>query len=336
MENFKRMLNKTSVRWALGVLMFFYALAILASWIAPYDYTDEDRNLSYAPPTSIQWQKQGQWQRPFVYGMEFRFNEFHQRVFINKNVIYEIEFFKHGKFFSVAKPGRLYLLGADSRGRDIFSRLCYGARISLSIGLLGACLTFALGLFIGALSGYVGGWIDKGIMRLTEMMMLAPAFYLMLAIRAALPQNMSTVQVYMMVVCILSFLGWASLARVIRGMTLTVRQQPFVEAARLMGASHARIIIFHVIPQTASYALIAISFMIPSYILAEAGLSLLGLGIQDPVPSWGNMLAESMQIVIIRFSPWILWPGICILMVVMACQHLGEALRDALDPRYGR
>lgn len=332
---FSEVIRRKRVRLAGSVLILLYALAFLADVIAPYHYADEDRRLSYASPTAIHVIDNGQWVGPFVYGIVDGSDQNHRRTFTeDRQTRYPLQFFHQGKILSVEKPGRLYLWGADSRGRDIFSRLIYGARISLTIGLIGALIAFSIGLLVGAISGYCGGWVDYILMRVCEAFMLVPGFYLMLALRAAVPPNFSSWQVYFMVVVILSLIGWASLARVIRGMSLSLRQRSYIDAAQLMGIPHFKIIMRHILPHTASYALVAISLTIPSYILAEAGLSLLGLGIQDPLPSWGNMLAESMSIMIIQFAPWIILPGGFILITVICFNVLGEAFRDGLDPLY--
>ncbi len=331
--SFVNVSKRFDVRIALGVLGFFYACALMADWVAPYSYQDEDRRLAYAPPTQIHWVQQGNMSWPYVHGVKEGFDEFHRRTFSEDlSHIYPLQLFYKGRLVGVESPARLYFFGADSRGRDLLSRLIYGARISLTIGLIGSLISFAIGLIVGGISGYCGGWIDRILMRVCEAFMLVPGFYLMLALRAAVPPNFSSQQVYIMVVVILSLIGWASLARIIRGMSLSLRQRPYVDAARLLGLSHGQIIARHILPHTASYALVAISLTIPSYILAEAGLSLLGLGIQDPLPSWGNMMAESMAIVIIKSSPWILLPGVFILITVIAFNILGEAFRDQLDP----
>lgn len=325
--------KRLDVRIALGILGLFYACALMADWVAPYSYQDEDRRLAYAPPTRIHWVQEGKISWPYVYGVKEGFDEFHRRTFHEDlSQAYPVQLLHKGRLVGVDNPARLYFFGADSRGRDLLSRLIYGARISLTIGLVGSLISFAIGLIIGGISGYFGGWIDRILMRVCEAFMLVPGFYLMLALRAAVPPNFSSAQVYIMVVLILSLIGWASLARIIRGMSLSLRQRPYVDAARLLGLSHGQIIARHILPHTASYALVAISLTIPSYILAEAGLSLLGLGIQDPLPSWGNMMAESMAIVIIKSSPWILLPGVFILITVIAFNVLGEAFRDQLDP----
>jgi len=315
------------------VLVALYAAAAFAPVLAPYHFADEERGYSYCPPTPVEFLDNGRLAAPFVYGRQLTFDENHRRVYlIDKTKKYPLRFLGGGRLFTVEEPGRLYILGADSRGRDLFSRLLYGARISLSIGLLGVLISFGLGLLIGGIAGYYGGVADAFLMRTCEMFMLVPGFYLMLALRSAVPDNFNSVQVYLMVVVILSLIGWASLARVIRGMALSLRERDYVSAAKLLGLPDMVIIVRHILPHTIAYSLVAIMLTIPGYILGEAGLSLLGLGIQDPVPSWGNLLSESMGIVHIPFAPWILLPGLFIFVTVVCFNVVGDALRDALDP----
>ncbi|MBF0504295.1 MAG: ABC transporter permease [Candidatus Omnitrophica bacterium] len=316
-------------------LVIFYGLAICADFISPYSYKDEDRNFSYCPPTTIEFGDHGKPVYPFVYGRTLTFDTMHRRVYvIDKTKKYLLRFLKNGRLFGVDVPGRLYLWGADARGRDLFSRIWYGARISLSIGLLGVAISFMLGLLIGGISGYFGGWVDGVLMRICEMFMMIPGFYLMLALRAAVPENFNSVQVYLSVVVILAFIGWASLARIIRGMTLSLRERDFVLAAKTMGVPDIVIIFKHILPQTISYSMATLMLTVSSYILAEAGLSVVGLGIQDPVPSWGNLLSEAMEIVPVIFAPWILLPGLFIFIAVMCFNVVGDALRDAFDPMF--
>ena len=283
---------------------------------------------------------------PYVYGTSFVFDSFHKRIYTeDKTQKYTIRLFPKGDayrllgvipwdrhFFGVETKGRLHLWGADSRGRDLLSRLLWGSRVSLSIGLIGVLISFVFGLFIGGISGYYGGWIDTLVMRLCEMFMMVPGFYLMLALRAAFPPNLNSLQIYLLVVVIFSFIGWASLARVIRGMAMTLKQREYVLAAKAMGLSDLRIIRMHILPHTMSYSIVAIMLSIPGYIMGESALSLLGLGIQDPYASWGNLLSEAMGIVQIRFAPWILLPGLFIFITVICFNVVGDALRDALDP----
>ena len=322
---------------AFWVLVIFYGLAIFADFISPYSYKDEDRNFSYCPPTSVEFVDHGQWGHPFVYGRALTFDTMHRRVYvIDQTQKYPLHFLKNGRLFTVDTPGRFYLWGADARGRDLFSRIWYGARISLSIGLLGVAISFILGLLIGGIAGYYGGWVDSVLMRLCEMFMMIPGFYLMLALRAAVPENFNSVQVYVSVVVILALIGWASLARIIRGMALSLRERDFVLVAKTLGVPDIVIIAKHILPQTISFSCATLMLTVSSYILAEAGLSVVGLGIQDPIPSWGNLLSDAMGIVPVIFAPWILLPGLFIFIAVMCFNVVGDSLRDAFDPMFSK
>jgi len=330
------------------MLVVFYGSAIFAGFLSPYSYDNEDRNYSYCPPMQIFFSDNGSIARPHVKGLVFTFDEYHKRVYkIDEAKKYPLRFFIKGDkyrflglfstrlhLFGVDAPGRMHLWGADSRGRDILSRLIYGARVSLSIGLIGVCISFSLGLLVGGIAGYYGGKTDNILMRLCEMFMMVPGFYLMLALRSAVPDDFNSFQVYLSVVVILSFIGWAGLARIIRGMSISLRERDYVLAAKAMGLSNFKIIIRHILPHTLSYSIVAIMLSIPGYILGEAALSLIGLGIQDPIASWGNMLSEAMGIVQIKFAPWILLPGFFIFMTVISFNVIGDALRDCLDPLF--
>ncbi len=331
------------------VLCLLYLGTFFADFLAPYSYKNEDRNFSYSHPTPLQFfDEQGQFRWPFIYGLQISFNEYHRRIYtVDPSQKYPLKFLMKGDpyrflglfplqvhLFGVDSPGRIYLWGADARGRDLFSRILYGGRISLSIGILGVLISYAIGLFIGGISGYYGGKIDNILMRMCEMIMMVPGFYLLLALRAAVPDNFNSVQVYFAIVLILSFIGWAGLARIIRGMCLSLKTRDYVLAAKTMGLSDWSIIIKHILPHTFSYTIIAVMLAIPGYILGESGLSLLGLGIQDPFASWGNMLSDAMSIVRIKFAPWILIPGIFICLTVICFNVIGDALRDCLDPMY--
>ncbi|MFH1784150.1 MAG: ABC transporter permease [bacterium] len=329
----------------LGVLYF---CAIFADFIAPYHYDNERRTNSYNPPTRIRvFDDKGEFDiTPFVYNYSYKFNEFYERIYVvDTSKKYPVRFFTRGDehkllgifktdlhLFGVGENARIYLIGADSRGRDLLSRILYGSRVSLSIGLIGSFITFLLGMLIGGISGYFKGKVDNIIMRLCEMIMMVPGFYLMLALRAAFPPELSSVEVYLLIVVIMSFIGWAGLARVIRGMVISIREREFVVAARAIGAKDMSIILRHILPNTLSYAIVAVTLSIPGYILGESALSLLGLGIQDPHASWGNLLASAMNIAQIKFHPWILLPGLFIFIAVMSFNFLGDGLRDAFDP----
>jgi len=339
-------------RWArtcFFILVFLYAAAVFADFLSPYSFKNEDRSYSYSPPTPVRFvDPQGRLTWPYVPALTLTFDEYHKRNYkIDDVVRYPLKFFTEGDeyrlfgliplrrhLFGVDGPGRIYLWGADSRGRDLFSRILYGARVSLSIGLIGVLISFSIGLLVGGIAGYYGGRIDNILMRLCEMFMMVPGFYLLLALRAVVPDDFNSLQVYFAIVGILSFIGWAGLARIIRGMSLSLREREFVLAARAMGLSDLTIITRHILPHTMSYSIIAVMLSVPGYILGESALSLLGMGIQDPYASWGNLLSEAMGIVQIQFAPWILLPGGFIFLTVVCFNVIGDALRDSLDPTF--
>ncbi|MCX7760121.1 MAG: ABC transporter permease [Hydrogenothermaceae bacterium] len=334
---------------SLNILFVLYFLAIFADFIAPYPYDIQHRDAPYHPPTQIHFfDEKGNFHlRPFVYGYKMidPINKYYEVDYSKKYPIYFFTageshylfgIFKTDKHLFGVKDGKIFLLGSDNLGRDIFSRMLYGARISLSIGLIGVFLSFTIGTVIGGISGYFGGKVDNLIMRFSEILMSFPSFYLMLALRAVFPITLSSTEVFFMIVVILSFIGWAGLARVVRGMVLSIREQEYVLAAKSYGASSLRIILKHIIPNTYSYLLIAATLSIPGYILGESALSLLGLGIQEPYASWGNMLSSAMSYTAVSSYPWILAPGLAIFITILAFNILGDALRDALDPKLRR
>jgi peptide/nickel transport system permease protein len=236
--------------------------------------------------------------------------------------------------FGTSGAGKLNLLGTDEQGRDQFSRLVYGGRISLFIGLIGVSISFPIGMILGGISGYFGGWIDAAIMRVAEVLMTLPSLYLLVALASVLPDRVSSSQRFLLIVIITSFISWAGLARVIRGQVLSIKEREFVQAARAMGAKPFYIIVRHVIPQTATYLITSATLAIPSFIVSESVLSLIGLGIQPPDPSWGNLLSIATNTSILIFQPWLIWPpALLIIITVLAFNLLGDGLRDALDPR---
>ncbi len=334
--------------WAFRALVLLYLSAIFADTLAPYGYDNEERSHSYHWPSKVHVvDEQGNWHWPFVYATSYRFDKNFNRVYTeDTSKRYPIRLFHRGdpyrllwlfptsvRLFGVEAPARIYLLGADYRGRDLLSRIIYGGRVSLSIGLVGVSITFVLGMIVGGTSGYLGGRGDFIIQRICELIMLIPAFYLLLILRSTFPPSMSSVQIYFGIVFILAFIGWAGFSRVIRGMVLSLVTSDYVVAARALGIPHRRIVLWHILPNTLSYAIVSATLSIPGYILGESGLSLIGLGIQDPVPSWGNLLQQAMSIPELKFHPWILIPGFFIFITVMAFNFLGDGLRDAFDPR---
>lgn len=335
--------------FGLRVLVILYTLTLFAGFFAPYHYDNEDREQSYHPPLRLHFfDESGRFHlRPFVYRTSYEFDAYFNRVW-KKDLgeRYPVRFFTEGDsykilglisanthLFGVDYPARIYLFGADYRGRDLLSRILYGGQISLTIGLVGVSISFIIGMIVGGISGYVGGRADFAIQRFCEMIMLIPGFYLLLVLRNTFPPKLTSVQVYFGIVFVLAFIYWAAFSRVIRGMVLSIRDQEFVLAARAVGLPTSRIIIRHVLPGTMSYAIVYVSLTIPYYILGESALSLIGLGIQDPVPSWGNLLRAAMSVPELRFHPWILIPGFFIFAAVMAFNFLGDGLRDALDPK---
>jgi peptide/nickel transport system permease protein len=345
----------------LVILVLLYLMVIFAGFIAPYHYDTRATDLMWTPPTSLHFSDEntGFSFRPFIYptrsyldeNLAVRFEEDRtQRCYVRFFVTGD-EYSVFGLFQSnthlfgvdpAAPPSgaqadqyltRIYLLGADVAGRDTFSRICYGSRISMTIGLLGTALVLLIGLAIGGTSGYFGGRIDNILQRFTEMVMLLPGFYLLLMLRFMFPSNMDSTTVYFAVVLILALIGWPGLSRVIRGMVLSIRAMDYVQAARAVGVPTRRIIGRHVIPNTFGYVIVSATLSIPSYILSESALSILGLGIMEPTPSWGNMLQKAMDIAKLNEHPWVLWPGLFIFLAVMAFNLVGDGLRDALDPR---
>lgn len=331
-------------------LIMVYSTILIAGFLAPYKEDFSDRDLAYAPPTPIfildehdhlSWPYVVRYERRFdpeTYGFGF-YPDYTQK--------YPVKLFTQGEpyqflglfsttlhLFGVDPPARIFLLGTDMNGRDNFSRLLYGGQISLTIGFLGLLIAFPIGLIYGGISGYFGGRTDNMMMRVAEIIMSIPSFYLLISLAAILPSGLASTQRFALIVAILAFIGWAGISRIIRGMILSLKEQEFVEAARSLGASSLRIIIKHLIPQTATYFIIAATLGVPGYLLAESALSFLGLGIQPPDASWGNMLREAQDLTNILLRPWLLLgPGVLIFLTILSFNVLGDKLRDILDPK---
>jgi peptide/nickel transport system permease protein len=321
---------------AVIILAILYLGIIFADFLAPYDKHFSDRNLSYAPPSNIYViNEQGKLSRPYTYNWVKTFDSksltinFHQ----DRSQKYYLKFFQNGKLLSLDKGGKLFLLGSDINGRDNFSRILYGGRISLTIGFLALFITFPIGLIYGGISGYFGGKTDVIMMRLAEAIMSIPSFYLLIILASILPSSMTSTERFALIVVLLAFIGWAGLARVVRGMVLSIKTEDYVKSAISLGASKFRIILKHILPQTSSYVIVAITLLTPSYILSESGLSFLGLGIQQPDASWGNMLKEAQEFTNIISRPWLLTPGFLIFLAVLSFNILGDTIRDFLDPK---
>ena len=225
-----------------------------------------------------------------------------------------------------------FLIGADRLGRDLFSRICYGARISLTIGLVSVFVSLVVGLLLGGISGFYGGAIDNAIQRLIEFIRSIPDIPLFMALAAALPADLPTVQLYFGITIVLAFVNWTGLARVVRGRFLSLREEDFVMAAKLSGSSQMRIIIRHMMPSFLSHIIASLTLSIPGIILSETGLSFIGLGLRAPAISWGVLLQEAQNVRSIALAPWVLTPAIAVIITVMAFNFLGDGIRDAADP----
>ena len=349
MDLINKLLKDNFAKTSLIVLILLYLVILFADFIAPYSSTYSNRDLAYAPPSEVYTiNEKGKLSLPYTYNYVREYDsELMQTVYKqDRSKKYFIKPFIKGEkyrflgiiptsrhLFGVEKGGEVHLLGTDINGRDVFSRLLFGGRISMTVGFLALLIVFPIGLLYGGISGYFGGIIDVFMMRFAEAIMAIPSFYLLIILAAILPSGMTSVQRFALIVVILALIGWSGFARVVRGMVLSIKEEDFVKAERIIGASKLRIILKHIIPQTTSYVIIAMTLSVPSYILAESGLSFLGLGIQQPDASWGNMLKEAQEFTNILYRPWLLTPGALIFIAVLSFNLLGDAIRDILDPK---
>jgi peptide/nickel transport system permease protein len=328
-------INQKSIAVTAGTVLFLlYMSAIFAPFVAPYSYTLQNRGLPDEPPTAVHItiQEGGKTVlvRPYIYN--YALSDIHSETYRElKDKRYPIELFTRGKLFYV-RGAPIHLLGTDALGRDYFSRLVYGGRVSLFIGLIGVVISFGIGIIVGTLSGYLGGIIDTVIMRLTEIIMSLPTFYLLLTLAVVIPAGVSSATTFMLIIVILSFIGWAGFARVIRGMVLSLKERDFVNASRAYGDSTWGIIRKQLVPNLLSYTIVSITLAIPGYIISESALSMLGLGIREPDVSWGNMLSEATNVEALTSRPWMLASGICIIITILCLNIIGDYLRANIDP----
>lgn len=334
------------------ILFLMVMMGLFADIVGPRDPHKAVAKFSYAPPQAIHFidtDEDGHWRfKPFVYGYDVEIEpKAMRRIFtIDKTTKHYLVMFAEGPkyklwntfpmtvklFTTEGKRDPFYIFGADRLGRDVFSRVMHGSQISLSIGLVGVVLSLVLGVIIGGISGYYGGWIDNVIQRFIEFLRSLPTIPLWLALASTLPRDWSILQTYFAITIILSLLGWTELGRVVRGRFLSLRSEDYVAAARLDGASTMRIVMRHMVPAFTSHIIAAASIAVPAIILAETSLSFLGLGLQAPAISWGVLLKDAQNIRTLATAPWQLWPGLFVIVAVLAMNFIGDGLRDAADP----
>lgn len=332
------------------ILITIYLLVIFGGFIAPYNVMQKHSDYTYAPPTPIHFVDQsGDFHfRPFVYELKKGRDPVTLAVTYktNKNKRYPIHLFVRGEeykflgFFKTnihlfglkQKDAKLFLFGTDRFGRDLLSRILIGGRVSLSVGVFGIFLSFLIGIIIGGISGFYGGWIDNLIQRFIELLRSFPRIPLWLALSMILPPQWSSVKIYFGIITVLSLIGWTGIARVVRGQFLSYRDKDFVDAARALGANDFIVMFRHILPNTISYLIVAATLSFPGMILAESSMSFLGLGIKEPMTSWGLLLKQAQKMSVLKSSPWLLIPGLFIIITVLAFNFVGDALRDAIDP----
>ena len=333
--------------WCGIFLLIIYSTIVISEFLAPYNQHTRNSDFIYSPPQPVRLFHDGQFIGPFVYGRDQTLDmEPLRRVYTDDLTdVQPLRFFCRGDgydfwgmipgnlhFVCPAKDGEAFLLGTDRLGRDVLSRIIYGGRVSLTIGILGVTLSFILGIVIGGLAGSHGGWFDAVTQRVIEVLQSIPSIPLWMALAAIIPVTWSPILVYMGITVILGLLDWTGLARAVRSKLLSLREEDYVLAARLMGAGSGRIIGRHMVPGFMSHLIATATLAIPAMILGETALSFLGIGLRPPISSWGILLTEARGVNIIALYPWLLFPVVPVILVVLAFNFLGDGLRDAADP----
>ncbi len=330
-----------------AVLAVMYLSIVVSEILSPYNLHSRHTDFLYAPPQQVHLFHQGRLIGPFVYGLNYKLNmENLKREYTDDpSRVQPIRFFCRGDayefwglipgrlhLFCAAEGGTLFLLGTDRLGRDMLSRILSGARISLTVGLFGIMFSFTLGIIIGGLAGYYGGWVDNLTQRLIEVLRSFPELPLWMALSAALPVTWSPIYIYFGITIILGLLDWTGLARAVRSKLLAIREEDFVTAAILMGARPRRVIARHMVPSFMSHLIASATLSVPGMILGETALSFLGLGLRPPITSWGVLLYEAQNINVVALYPWLMLPVVPVIIVVLAFNFFGDGLRDAADP----
>jgi peptide/nickel transport system permease protein len=327
-----------------AVLSILYGVALLASFLAPYGPVEQHPDLRYQPPQRVRAVRDGRVMRPFVYPMVrtrdpvtfvSRFTEDTSRPLPIRLLVsgdtYSFLGVRVNRHLFGVEGGTAFLMGSDAFGRCLLSRILVGSRVSLTVGVVGVLISFAIGMVVGGISGYYAGVLDTVIQRMIEILLSIPRLPILLALATIIPASWPSTWVYVGIIAVLSLIGWAGLARVIRGQVIAMRDLEYVAAARASGLRDLRIILRHIMPNLSSYLIVTATLALPGYILGESALSFLGLGVKEPMASWGLLLRDAQNFNALHLYPWLLAPGALIIVSVMAFNFLGDALRDAAD-----
>ena len=338
------MTGKTKIWTAAIILVLLHAVVVFAGFVAPADPAGQNRDFPFVPPSRLHFvDARGHFHlRPFIYAWiskpqglyeyeESRDREYPLHFFV-KGPEYRIAGVSSSiHLFGVEEPAQIFLAGTDNYGRDQFSRILYGGRISLAAGLLATGISLALGVLLGTISGFYGRWIDESLMRLVELFMVLPWLYLLLAVRAFLPLHISPLQTFFLLVAVIGSIGWARPARLVRGVVLSARTRKYVLASRGFGASDSHILHRHLLPHTYGLLLTQAALLVPQYVIAEVTLSFLGLGLSEPMPSWGNLLANLQQYNVLVSYWWMFAPGVALLVFSLGYLAVADAIQQRLQ-----